>query len=110
MILISNPELNGVACPKCHWKAFRQTETCLRCGNSVDQTVFRGLGKIHTYTVIRYPPCGFEDESPYVVALIDLNEGPRIIGRIQSTTRSIDVGATVRLVGKRGDAFDFALE
>ena len=71
---------------------------------------FRGLGKIHTFTIIRYPPCGFEDQSPYVVALIDLVEGPRIIGRIQSRDGNIDIGATVRFAGKRGDAFDFALE
>ena len=110
MILVSNLELNGVECPKCNWKDFRQTEKCLRCGNSVNQTIFPGLGKIHTFTVIRYPPRGFEDESPYVVALIDLDEGPRIIGRIRTKNGNVDIGATVRLVGKRGDAFDFALE
>ncbi|MGO9645636.1 MAG: Zn-ribbon domain-containing OB-fold protein, partial [Candidatus Bathyarchaeia archaeon] len=106
----SNLELNGVECPKCNWKDFRQTEKCLRCGNSVNQTIFPGLGKIHTFTVIRYPPRGFEDESPYVVALIDLDEGPRIIGRIRTKNGNVDIGATVRLVGNRGDAFDFALE
>jgi uncharacterized OB-fold protein len=107
---MSAPELKGVVCPKCDWKAFRQTEICLRCGSSVNHTAFLGHGKVHTFTVIRYPPRGFENQAPYVVGLIDIDGGPRIIGRIEVGSRSIDVGSAVRLVGKRGEAFDFALE
>ena len=103
-------ELIGVVCPKCQRADFLATDRCIRCGSQVNQTTFTGRGKVATFTIIRYPPRGFEEGKPYIIALIDLDEGLRIIGRIQAENVQIVVGTSVRLIGKKGDAFEFALE
>ncbi len=44
-----------------------------------------GRGKVHTFTIARRPAGpAFADDVPYVVALIELDEGPRMMSRIQT--------------------------
>ena len=51
-----------------------------------------GRGRIHSYTVVHRAPPEYRDEVPYVVALVELDEGVRMM------TRLIDVGpAAVRV-------------
>jgi uncharacterized OB-fold protein len=57
--------------------------------------------------VIRYPPKGFEGEAPYVVAIIDIENGPRVIGRISTSPNEIEVGSEVELTGNRNHVLKF---
>jgi uncharacterized protein len=59
-----------VACPHCAGRAFAWTE-------------MSGRGKVYSFTVYHrvYHP-GFKDKVPYVVAVIELDEGPRIISNV----------------------------
>ncbi|MBN1848728.1 MAG: Zn-ribbon domain-containing OB-fold protein [Deltaproteobacteria bacterium] len=42
-----------------------------------------GKGKIYSFsTIMAYPPQGFQDDVPYVVAIIDLEEGTRFRSNI----------------------------
>jgi uncharacterized OB-fold protein len=66
-----------------------------------------GKGKIATFTVIRYPPEEFEKDSPYVVGLIDLENGPRVIGRITSNPEDLEIAMSVQYVGKTQGALCF---
>lgn len=70
-------------------------DICPRCQSHVKEASFSGEGKIGTFTVIRYPPEGFEQEAPYVVALIDLENGPRVIGIIVEASENLQIGQTV---------------
>ncbi len=70
--------------------------------------MFSGKGKVATFTVIRYPPKGFENESPYVVALIDLEMGPRVIGRIAASPERLRIGTEVHLVHNANGVLEFA--
>jgi uncharacterized OB-fold protein len=47
---------------------------------------FSGKGKVYTYTVIRAPPEGFEEYTPYIVALVQLDEGPKVISQVVDCT------------------------
>ncbi|MEM3179564.1 MAG: OB-fold domain-containing protein, partial [Archaeoglobaceae archaeon] len=38
---------------------------------------------ITTYTVTYVAPMGYEKEVPYVVAMVELDEGPWLIGRLE---------------------------
>ncbi len=46
-----------------------------------------GKGKIHTYTVIHrtFHPA-FEKELPYIIAIIELEEGPRFVANMRETS------------------------
>lgn len=42
-----------------------------------------GRGRVHSFTIIHRPPSPeFADRVPYVVALIDLDEGPRMMTNV----------------------------
>jgi uncharacterized OB-fold protein len=58
---------------------------CPHCGSdALDWVTARGTGSVHSYTVIRQhgiPP--FDEEVPYVVALVDLDEpGARFVAQL----------------------------
>ena len=41
-----------------------------------------GRGEVYSYTIMYDPPFGYEYFSPYVVALVELTEGPLITARL----------------------------
>jgi uncharacterized OB-fold protein len=99
----------GVSCPKCHWSDFYKAQLCPRCLTTPIETTLPGRGRIVTFTVIRYPPSGFENQAPYVVALIDLTGGPRVIGRINADPEEVEIGMMVTFSRVTSGALEFAL-
>lgn len=63
---------------------FIPTEICPSCGSQ--HWTWRGVsgrGKVHTYTVVhRAPTPAYQRDAPYVVAHVELEEGPRMISNI----------------------------
>ena len=104
-----NSTISGVSCPKCHWSDFHKAQLCPRCLTTPTETTFPGHGQIVTFTVIRYPPKGFENQAPYVVALIDLAGGPRVIGRIKARPEDIEIGMMVTFSDETLGALEFHL-
>lgn len=43
---------------------------------------FSGKGQVVTYSVVRDAPEGYELEVPYIVAIVQLEEGPRLTAPI----------------------------
>ncbi len=96
-------------CPKCNWSDFSEIKTCPRCHNEIEESTLSGRGKVATFTVVRYPPQGFEKEAPYVVALIDLDEGPRVIGRIIGKPDEVRIAQIVHYAGSAAGALRFEI-
>ena len=71
--------------------------------------MLEGVGKIVTYTAIRYPPVGYEDQAPYVVAIISLENGPKVIGRIASPIDDVKIGSKVMLSSNKDGVLEFKL-
>lgn len=101
--------LKSYVCPKCKWSDFVETESCPRCHSEVEQVLHSGNGRLATFTVIRYPPEGFESDAPYVVALVDLEEGLRVIGRLDANPSNLEVDKPVHFVRKVDGALRFAV-
>jgi len=71
-------------CDECGQFAFPPAAHCPECFHSpMKWSKVSGQGKVYTFVVYRrsYHP-GFEADLPYVVALVQLEEGPRLIGNI----------------------------
>ena len=86
-------ELRIQRCRACGRCVFYPRAVCPNC-MSDDLEWFRASGKgvVYSYTVVHRAPEEFRDEVPYVVALVDLKEGVRMM------TRLIDVDpAEVRI-------------
>jgi uncharacterized OB-fold protein len=56
---------------------------CTNCGGPVSWVDASGRGTVYTFTIIRQNyQRPFRDMLPYVVALVDLEEGPRVMTNI----------------------------
>jgi len=100
----------GAICPKCQWSDFFKAQVCPRCLTALVDTTFPGQGRIVTFTVIRYPPVGFEGKPPYVVALVDLNSGPRVVARIDAKPEAVKIDALVDFAQQTEGALEFVLD
>ncbi len=106
---MSLPQVTGYICRTCGWTDFHPVKLCPRCNGEVTQTILPGKGRIVTYTEIRYPPKGFENQAPYVVAIIDIENGPRVIARISNSIREVKVGSMVTLASSKESPLEFRL-
>ena len=78
--------LEGTKCTQCGSLFFPPQQICRNCKSRELQTyAFAGRGKIYTYSVVYNAPLQFKEYVPYIVALIDLDEGPRITAQIVDT-------------------------
>ena len=75
--------LTGIRCGKCHELAIPPKEFCPTCQER-DWTAepLAGSGSITSFTVIRVAPRGRGGEAPYAVAVVRLDEGVSLLGRI----------------------------
>ncbi len=70
-------------CVDCSSRQFYPRSLCTACGGDVRWLTTTGQGTIHTFTVIhQYGMPPFRDELPYVVAMVELPEGPMIMGTV----------------------------
>jgi len=71
-------------CTDCGTHRFIPRLLCPACGaDAAEWTEASGSGQIHSLTTVhRGPTPAFRDHVPYVVALIDLIEGPRMMANI----------------------------
>jgi uncharacterized OB-fold protein len=61
-----------------------------------------GAGTIYSFTVVRQPPDGYEDQAPYVLALVRLEEGPLITAQLTDCdAEQVTIGAPVEMVTRR---------
>lgn len=71
---------------------------------------FSGKGKVFTYTVIRAPSEGFEVFAPYIMGIIELDEGPKVTSQVVGCKpKEVYIGMPVevcfrklRALGKQG--------
>jgi uncharacterized OB-fold protein len=70
-------------CPKCGNRQFYPRALCTACAADPEWLECSGLGEVHTFTVVRqYGAKPFRDELPYVIAMVQLEEGPMILGAV----------------------------
>ena len=76
-------ELLYQCCPACGHRQFYPRALCTACGGDSAWATASGRGVVHTFTIVRQngqPP--FQAELPYAVAMIELDEGVRMMGTL----------------------------
>lgn len=61
-----------------------------------------GRGEVYSYTVMYNVPQGFEEQKPYVVALVKLAEGPLVTAQLTDVDQSaVMIGMAVEMVTRK---------
>ncbi|MGH9027755.1 MAG: Zn-ribbon domain-containing OB-fold protein [Acidimicrobiia bacterium] len=85
-------------CPACGHRQHYPRAVCTQCGETPEWEQASGRGTVYTYTVVRQNYAKpFRDELPYVVAMIDLEEGPRVMGNVDGPVDEVHIGMPVEM-------------
>jgi uncharacterized OB-fold protein len=91
--------IQGNHCTTCDTYYFPPRPVCPECRRKgqLEEYQFKGLGKIHTFAVVRQAPETFKRQLPYVVAQIELDEGAKLTGQIVNCDPDeVEIGMRVR--------------
>ncbi len=96
--------LSGLKCSGCGEVSAQPRLICAKCGGQdLEAIELKGGGAIQTFTVNYVAAEGRESEVPYIVAIVELDEGPWIMGNIaglKPEEASMDImGRKVRMDG-----------
>lgn len=63
---------------------------------------FSGHGEVFSFTTMYNVPQGYEDQKPYSVALVKLDEGPMVTAQLTDVeARDIQIGMRVEMVTRK---------
>lgn len=103
--------LVGAQCPKCSKTYFPPRPVCPDCRRAsvgrMKAKQLSGRGKILTFTVVHQPADGFELQIPYTMALVELEEGARVMSQVvdvipENVRSGIEVEACFRRIREDG--------
>ena len=101
---IRQGRLSGLKCSGCGELSAQPRLVCAKCGGlDLEAVELKGGGTIQTFTVNYVAAEGRESEAPYIVVIVELDEGPWVMGNItglkpQEATMDI-MGRKVRMEG-----------
>ena len=76
-------ELRLQRCDACSATYFPPRPFCPKCSSrKVTSFAASGKGRLYSYNINHRPAPGFEAEAPYAIAVVELDEGPRMMTNI----------------------------
>ncbi len=93
-------DLIGEVCPHCEAKLFPPRDVCPECGGEAKTEYrFSGRGEVYSHTTVYNAPAGFDDKTPYTVALVKLDEGPIVTAQLTDVDdNNVKIGMPVEMV------------
>ena len=96
---LKQDKLLGLKCKQCGAITVPPKILCSACSSpDLDIVELSGKGKIQTFTVVFVPPEGREPETPYVIVLVELEEGPWLMGNLTGVDPA---KVTMDIIGKK---------
>ncbi len=95
--------LEAAKCTGCGNIHFPPRLVCRECGGEeFEKDILPSKGKVVTYTVIRIPPAEFDDQKPYVVAIVELENGVRVTCMVaEAPPDNVEIGTKVELIFRK---------
>ncbi len=95
--------LVGEICPHCENKIFPPRDVCPHCGEEAKTAyAFSGKGTVYSYTTMTDAPAGYEEQAPYTIALVKLNEGPVLTAQLTDLgEQPVEIGMPVEMVTRK---------
>src|SRR5262245_61518142 len=66
-----------------------------------EQFTFAGTGEVYSFTTLQETPEGFDDQAPYMLALVKLDEGPLVTAQLTDTDGPVAIGDRVEMVTRK---------
>lgn len=84
-------------CPACHHRQHYPRALCTACAATPEWLECSGRGTVYTFTVVRqYGARPFRDELPYVIAMVEIEEGLLVFGSVTDCdVESMHIGMPV---------------
>jgi len=95
-------QLVGEQCPHCSTRIFPPRDACPECARPAqDLFTFAGTGAVYSFTRVLDAPEGFEDQTPYYLALVQLDEGPLVTAQLTDLDGEPGIGDRVEMVTRK---------
>ena len=95
-------ELRIQFCTQCQRYFFYPRLFCPTClSDAIEWRTVSGKGTLLTYVISHRPATGFENETPYAIAIVRLDEGPHMMTNIVNTAitpENLPAGMPVEVV------------
>jgi uncharacterized OB-fold protein len=105
----SRYNLYGVCCTTCEDNYFPPRKICPKCrrASKLESVKLEPRGEVLTYTIIHSAPQGFDKQTPYIMAIVRLNDGPMLTTQIVDCEfDDVEIGMPVegvfRKIGESG--------
>ena len=104
---IEEENFHAYKCVGCNAIIAPPSGTCYSCGgNQMEWAEVSGEGTLVSFTVIHVAPEEFQEEVPYIIAIIELKEGTRVTSRLLGydplKPEEIKTGIPVTLTYEKG--------
>ena len=85
-------------CADCNTHQYPPETFCYACGStSLDWTAVSGAGPVYSFIVVHQPyHPAFKPFLPYTVAIVELDEGPRMLGAMLGLKTPLAIGDRVK--------------
>lgn len=104
---LSKDKLMGSKCQRCGVVSVPPRSICIKChGSEMEWVEMKGMGKLVAFTCIAIGPPfmikeGYDRKHPYVSGVVELEEGPKVVARIEgvdgSKPETIRIGTPLRI-------------
>jgi len=110
---LANGKITATKCKKCSTEYYPPRMDCPTCISSEMEWIeISAQGKLAAYTEIHIPPEHFTGSEPYIIGLIELSNGLRIMGRILgANVEELKIGMEMKAIPREiGDKVTIVLE
>ena len=95
---LADERLLGAVCDGCGTVLLPPRPACYACGSrEVYVEEQPRTGEVVSYTAVHTPPPAFAEDAPYTVAIVELDSGARLTGRVDAPYEDVEIGTPVRL-------------
>jgi len=95
---LADGRLLGGVCAECGTVLLPPRPACYECGSrAVDIEEQPRTGEVVTWTEVRRAPPAFDHLAPFAVAIVELDSGGRLTGRVDAPSEAVAIGDPVRL-------------
>ena len=78
-VVVATPGLAALRCPTCNFLGMPPLFACPSCGSDkLSEEVLSGKGMVYTFTVVQMGFGHLASRAPYVLAVVELPEGPKL--------------------------------